>query len=93
MCVLDRCRCGCIVVGCIIVTRGQEYRHSHLSAVQDEHGNCGIATGTEKLVKADCKPITEEQLVKTLGQTLGAETALSLRDVNVKCTFAANWPL
>ena len=55
--------------------------------VQDDQGHCGIATGDKKLVKADSQPTTEEQLRRALGQTLGADTALALRDVNTKCTL------
>lgn len=57
--------------------------------MQDEHGHCGIATGTDKLVKAENKPITEEQLRKCLGQTLGADTAMSLRELNTQCTLSS----
>ena len=57
--------------------------------MQDENGRCGIATGTEKMVKADSKPVTAEQIRKALGQTLGADTAFLLRDVNTQCTLLA----
>ena len=59
------------------------------AVVQDDQGHCGIATGDKKLVRASSAPTTADQLRRALGQTLGADTALVLRDVDTKCTLAA----
>jgi hypothetical protein len=52
------------------------------NALQDEHGFSGRACSDLELVHAKSKPVLEHHFRKALGETLGADTVLSLRRVD-----------